>query len=96
MAFDFGLRQIGVAVGNCVLGTTRSLRVQPARDGQPDWDAVSALVAEWSPDLLLVGDPLNSADVGIDTYAGRNIYRSNRFSDFFCDIRQNGDCNPLR
>ena len=59
MAFDFGLRQIGVAVGNCMLGTTRSLRVQRARDGQPDWDALNALVAEWSPDLLLVGDPLN-------------------------------------
>lgn len=59
MAFDFGLRQIGVAVGNCLLGTSQSLAVQRAREGQPDWDAIAALVREWSPDLLLVGDPLN-------------------------------------
>ena len=59
MAFDFGLRQIGVAVGNAQFGTSQPLAVQRARDGQPDWDAVAALVSEWQPDLLLVGDPLN-------------------------------------
>lgn len=59
MAFDFGLRQIGVAVGNAELGTSQPLAVQRAKEGQPDWGAVSALVKEWQPDLLLVGDPLN-------------------------------------
>ena len=59
LAFDFGLRQIGVAVGNTVLGTTRPLAILPAKEGVPDWQAVAALVAEWQPDLLLVGDPLN-------------------------------------
>ncbi len=59
IAFDFGLRQIGVAVGNAELGTSQPLAVQRAKDGQPDWDAVAALLREWQPDLLLVGDPLN-------------------------------------
>ena len=59
LAFDFGLRQIGVAVGNAVLGTTQPLPILKARDGQPDWQAVHALCDEWQPDLLLVGDPLN-------------------------------------
>lgn len=59
LAFDFGLRQIGVAVGNAVLGTTQPLSILKARDGQPDWQAVQALCDEWQPDLLLVGDPLN-------------------------------------
>lgn len=59
MAFDFGLRQIGVAVGNCTLFTTQPLIVLRARDGQPQWDSVASLITEWQPDLLLVGDPLN-------------------------------------
>lgn len=59
MAFDYGLRQIGVAVGNCLLDTTQPLTTLPARDGVPDWAALTALVDEWRPDLLVVGDPLN-------------------------------------
>ncbi len=59
LAFDFGLRQIGVAVGNTALGTTQPLAVLAAREGVPDWSALEALVAEWQPDMLLVGDPLN-------------------------------------
>lgn len=59
MAFDFGLRQIGVAVGNSLLGTAEPLSILRAKDGIPDWQAVQDLVTEWSPDLLVVGDPLN-------------------------------------
>lgn len=59
LAFDYGLRQIGVAVGNALLGTTQPLAVLRARDGQPDWDEIGALCREWQPDLILVGDPLN-------------------------------------
>lgn len=59
MAFDFGLRQIGVAVGNAELTTTQPLSILRARDGVPDWSAVGRLIEEWQPDLLVVGDPLN-------------------------------------
>lgn len=59
MAFDFGLRQIGVAVGNHLLGTTQPLPILRAKEGIPDWSAVDALITEWQPDLLVVGDPIN-------------------------------------
>ena len=59
LAFDFGLRQIGVAVGNTTLGTSQPLKVLAARDGVPDWAEISALVEEWQPDTLVVGDPIN-------------------------------------
>lgn len=59
MGFDFGLRQIGVAMGNALLGTTRPLPILRARDGIPDWEALAALLREWQPDLLVVGNPLN-------------------------------------
>ena len=59
LAFDFGLKQIGVAVGNVALGTSEPLAILRAREGQPDWDAVARLLDEWRPAQLLVGDPLN-------------------------------------
>ena len=59
MAFDFGLRQIGVATGNCLLGTTQPLPILTAKDGVPDWHILGGLVDEWGPDILVVGDPLN-------------------------------------
>ena len=75
MAFDFGLRQIGVAIGNCLLGTTQPLRVLKAKEGTPDWRAVEDLVNEWRPDLLLVGDPLN-----MDGSASELCQRARKFS----------------
>jgi putative Holliday junction resolvase len=59
MAFDFGLRQIGVATGNCLFQTTQALPIIRAKEGIPDWQAVQGLVDEWCPDVLVVGDPLN-------------------------------------
>lgn len=70
LAFDYGLRQIGVAVGNSGQGTSQPLGILKARDGQPNWDELSALCREWQPDLLLVGDPLNM-DGSVSEFAER-------------------------
>src|SRR5688572_32792819 len=51
LAFDFGLKRIGVAVGEPELGTAHPL---PAIAGFPQ---VENLVNEWKPGLLLVGRP---------------------------------------
>lgn len=58
LAFDFGTRRIGVAVGNELLGSARELAPLPARDGIPDWSQVERLVEEWQPGLFVVGLPL--------------------------------------
>lgn len=58
MAFDYGSRRIGVAVGQTVSRTATPLTVLPVRDGgQPRWDAVQRLLEEWRPDQLVVGMP---------------------------------------
>jgi putative Holliday junction resolvase len=62
LAFDYGLRNIGVAVGNPLTGTARALAPLKARDGVPDWAAVERLLGEWKPGRLLVGLPLNMDD----------------------------------
>ena len=58
-AFDFGLKHIGVAVGQSLLRTAEPIAVIKAKDGRPSWDKLGALIAQWQPDFLLVGLPLN-------------------------------------
>lgn len=62
LAFDLGTRRIGVASGQEMLGTGQPLAMLPARDGIPDWQQIEALLAEWQPDIVLVGLPLNMDD----------------------------------
>jgi putative Holliday junction resolvase len=46
-------------VGNPVTGTSQPLTTLRARDGIPDWTQIAALIKEWQPAQLLVGQPLN-------------------------------------
>ncbi len=59
LAFDFGTKSIGVAVGQEITGTASPLNALKATDGIPDWDVVAKLFAEWAPQLAVVGLPLN-------------------------------------
>jgi putative Holliday junction resolvase len=57
LSFDFGLRRIGVAVGQTATDTASSLETV-SHGRQPDWVAIDRLVKEWKPSTLLVGLPL--------------------------------------
>ncbi|HHH43023.1 MAG TPA: Holliday junction resolvase RuvX [Gammaproteobacteria bacterium] len=57
LGFDYGRRRIGVAVGQQVTGSASALTTVSARDGQPDWPAITRLIEEWKPDALVVGIP---------------------------------------
>jgi|SRR5699024_1272818 len=59
IAFDFGTKSIGVAIGQTITRTARSLTSLKARDGIPDWQQIQQLFAEWQPDLVIVGLPFN-------------------------------------
>lgn len=57
LAFDYGRKRIGVAVGQQITQSATPLTTVRARDGKPDWDAINRLIAEWKPDALVVGIP---------------------------------------
>ena len=59
ISFDFGLKRIGVAVGQTVTRSAAPLGVVTPRNGEPDWTAIGRLVAEWQPAALVVGLPYN-------------------------------------
>ena len=59
LAIDYGLRNIGVAVGNTLSRTAQPLAIINARDGVPDWDVLAKVIEEWQPHRVVVGHPLN-------------------------------------
>ncbi len=59
LGFDYGTKRIGVAVGQTLTGSARPLATVSARDGKPDWDAITRLIAEWQPAALVVGLPVH-------------------------------------
>ena len=57
LAFDFGLRRIGVAVGQDVTASASPLGIVENRDDGIDHAAIGALIREWNPGELVVGMP---------------------------------------
>ena len=60
LAFDFGLRRIGVAVGQDVTGSASPVGVVANRKAGVDHDAIAALIREWHPSMLVVGMPAHA------------------------------------
>ena len=60
MAFDFGLRRIGVAVGQQVTNSASPVAVVANTDRGPDWMRIGELVRDWRPRRLVVGMPLHA------------------------------------
>lgn len=60
LAFDFGLRRIGVAVGQDVTGSASPLGVVANREDGVDHPAIAELIREWQPAALVVGNPLRT------------------------------------
>jgi putative Holliday junction resolvase len=59
LGFDFGMKRIGVAVGQTVTQSANPLGMVNAKQGMPDWVALTKFVKTWHPDALVVGIPLN-------------------------------------
>jgi len=58
LAFDYGAKRIGVAVGETATGIAHPLVTLANRDAT--LDEIAALIAEWRPALLLVGLPTHA------------------------------------
>ena len=59
LAFDFGTRKIGVAVGNTLVRVAHPLATIHGEANAARFAAIDALVAEWGPGALVVGRPLD-------------------------------------
>ena len=59
VAFDFGEKKIGVAVGQTSTYTSSPLQVIFNNHDKVNWNEISILLEEWRPELILIGKPLN-------------------------------------
>ena len=76
LAFDFGTRRIGVAVGEPLLGSARPLTTIDAEDNDTRFASIARLIAEWQPQQLVVGLPLT-----LDGEEHEMTQRCRRFSN---------------
>lgn len=74
LAFDYGLRRVGVAAGNSLTRSARPLRTVAA-EGDARFAAIGALIAEWQPGALVVGVPFHP-----DGAPHENTRRAQRFA----------------
>lgn len=58
LGFDFGMKNIGVAVGQKITKTANPLPPLNANKGIPKWEKIAKIIHEWKPGALVVGVPL--------------------------------------
>jgi putative Holliday junction resolvase len=74
LAFDFGIKRVGVAMGSHVLRRAQPLKTIAAQ-GDVRFEAIRALIDEWQPDALVVGVPFHPDGAEHD-----NTHRARRFA----------------
>jgi len=57
LAFDFGEKRIGVAVGNTITKTSEPLKIIQEKNHQDKFKAIDELIQGWQPQILVVGLP---------------------------------------
>lgn len=57
LAFDFGLKRIGVAIGNTMICQAKPLSVITATANEPKFAAIDSLIKEWGASRIVVGLP---------------------------------------
>jgi putative holliday junction resolvase len=60
LAFDFGEKRIGVAVGNTVTKTAEPLKIIQEKNQDQRFKAIELIITEWQPQTLVVGLPKHS------------------------------------
>ncbi len=74
LAFDFGLRRVGVASGNSLTRQATPMKTLSA-EGEPRFAEIARLIAQWQPDALVVGVPFHPDGAEHD-----NTRRARRFA----------------
>jgi len=57
LAFDFGEKRIGVAVGNTITKTSEPLKIIQEKNHQDKFKAIEEIIQGWQPQILVVGLP---------------------------------------
>lgn len=83
MAFDYGTKSIGSAIGQEITGTASPLKAFKANDGIPNWDEIEKQIQEWQPNILVVGLPTDLQGKELETITPRAKKFANRLHGRF-------------
>ena len=59
LGLDYGVKKMGMALGNTVTQTARAFDILAMNNGQPDWDNLLGIIQTWGVTTVVVGLPLN-------------------------------------
>ncbi len=57
IAFDFGMKKMGVAIGQNITNTASPLDPMVMKNGKPDWDQLEQIIKEYNPTTIVLGKP---------------------------------------
>ena len=83
IAFDYGSKRIGVAVGQTLSGTAQAVTVVKQKNGRINWPEIEKIIAEWRPDRIVLGFPA--------TRDGRAITLHSAIERFAQDLKKRFD-----
>lgn len=61
LAFDYGTKRLGVALGNVLIGSARPLEIIDSAEKVKRFARIEELIVQWQPDMLVVGLPLTQS-----------------------------------
>lgn len=59
LGLDYGVKKMGMALGNSITETARAFDILAMNNGQPDWDNLLGIINTWGVAQVIVGLPLN-------------------------------------
>ncbi|MCW5197460.1 Holliday junction resolvase RuvX [Buchnera aphidicola] len=87
IAFDFGTRNIGVAIGECCTYTTRPLNFISYIKEETYWKKINILLSIWNPKKIIVGLPLNTKGKKQKTTLKTEIFALKLFKKFNIKVK---------
>lgn len=64
LALDYGVKKMGMALGNTLTKNARAFDILAMDNGQPDWDNLLGIIDKWKINQVVVGLPLNMDGTG--------------------------------
>lgn len=62
LGLDYGIKKMGMALGNSLTCDARRFDVLAMNNGQPNWDNLIGIIQVWQIDAVVIGLPLNMDD----------------------------------
>lgn len=59
LGLDYGVKKMGMALGNTLTATARPFDILAMDNGQPDWDNLLGIIESWQIGVVVIGLPLN-------------------------------------